>query len=104
MLRQLAHWKSRSTIDDTLDVFPCHGVGGIWGTIMTGVFASGVGLAFGETKTFVAHLEGLAVVAAFVFIGTWILLKITDAIIPMRVTVQEELVGLDRSQHGEAIL
>jgi Amt family ammonium transporter len=40
----------------------------------------------------------------FLFIGTWILLKITDAIIPMRVTVQEELVGLDRSQHGEAIL
>ena len=52
-----AHWKTKSTLDDTLDVFPCHGVGGMVGMICTGIFAKDVGLIYGKTKTFLDHLR-----------------------------------------------
>jgi Amt family ammonium transporter len=96
--------KSRTAIDDTLDVFPCHGVGGVMGMLLTGVFAKDVGLAFGPTKTFLMHCLALVLVSGFSFFGSYILYKLTDWIIPMRVSIEEEEEGLDRSQHGESML
>ncbi|HEX8202716.1 MAG TPA: ammonium transporter [Isosphaeraceae bacterium] len=98
------HWKSKSTLDDTLDVFPCHGVGGMVGMIFTGVFAANVGLTSGQTQTFLYHLLALVIVAVYTFAGSWVLYKVTDLIIPLRVTEEQELTGLDLSQHGETAL
>ena len=108
----MVEWRSKSNIDDTLDVFPCHGVGGIVGFLLTAVFAdqhinaantTGNGLFFGETKLFTIHLLTTLGVAVFVFIGTYLLLKLTDLITPLRVTEAEEEEGLDMSQHGEKL-
>jgi ammonia channel protein AmtB len=99
--RPAVHWKSRSTLDDTLDVFPCHGVGGIVGMVLTGVLAREVGLFWGQTATFVAHMAALVIVSAYSFLGSMAIYKLTDLIIPLRVTEEEERVGLDLSQHGE---
>jgi ammonium transporter, Amt family len=98
------HWKTKSTLDDTLDVFPCHGVGGITGMVMTGVFARDVGLTSGKYETFFYHLLALVIVAVFAFGGSWLLYKITDLVIPLRVTYEQEEIGLDLSQHGETAL
>jgi len=98
------HWKTRSTLDDTLDVFPCHGVGGMVGMVMTGIFAKDVGLTSGHYQTFLFHLLALVIVAVYAFGGSWILYKITDWIIPLRVTEEQESLGLDLSQHGESAL
>ncbi len=82
------------------------------GMILTGVFANqavnsanatGNGLIFGETHLFLIHIIALIGVSLFVVVGTWILLKITDAITPLRVTAEEELLGLDLSQHDEEL-
>ena len=108
----VAHLRSKSTLDDTLDVFPCHGVGGMVGMIMTGIFASkGVnsavtveGLAFGETGLFVTHLIALLIVSGFAFGMSFLLLKITDMILPLRVTEADEKEGLDVSQHDEFLI
>ncbi|WP_435011310.1 ammonium transporter [Tundrisphaera lichenicola] len=97
------HLRTKSTLDDTLDVFPCHGVGGMVGMIATGIFADH-GLADGETALFISHMIALVVVSAFAFFGSLILFKITDLIIPLRVTPEQEEVGLDLSQHGETAL
>jgi Amt family ammonium transporter len=99
----VVHWKSHTTLDDTLDVFPCHGVGGMVGMVMTGVFAHDVGLVNGKWTTFLHHLGALVFVTAFTFVGSWIIYKVTDAIIPLRVTESDEEVGLDLSQHGEVM-
>jgi Amt family ammonium transporter len=108
----MVEWRTKSNIDDTLDVFPCHGVGGIVGFLLTAVFAdqhinaantTGNGLFFGETKLFTVHLLTTVGVAVFVFIGTFLLLKLTDLITPLRVTEAEEEEGLDLSQHGEGL-
>jgi Amt family ammonium transporter len=108
----MVEWRTKSNIDDTLDVFPCHGVGGIVGFLLTAVFAdqhinaantTGNGLFFGETKLFTVHLLTTVGVAVFVFIGTYLLLKLTDLITPLRVTEAEEEEGLDLSQHGEKL-
>ncbi|MFN8277906.1 MAG: ammonium transporter [Chitinophagales bacterium] len=93
--------KNKSNLDDTLDVFPCHGVGGIMGMLLTGVFAKEVGLFYGQWHTFAFHLLGLAVVSVFTFGGSYVLYRITDWIVPMRVSVEAEAAGLDFSQHGE---
>jgi Amt family ammonium transporter len=93
--------KNKSNLDDTLDVFPCHGIGGITGMILTGVFAKDVGLYYGHTTTFLYHLLGLLIVSVYTFGGSYILYKITDKIVPLRVSVQEESDGLDYTQHGE---
>lgn len=108
----VAHLRTRSTLDDTLDVFPCHGVGGMVGMIMTGVFATSAvnplvtdqGLAFGETKLFINHVIALVGVSAFAFAGSFLLLKITDLILPLRVTESDEKAGLDISQHDEFLV
>ena len=100
----MVHLKNKTgTLDDTLDVFPCHGVGGMVGMIMTGVFAKDVGLTSGHAYTFLVHCGALVFVAAFSFGGSWILYKITDAIIPLRVSEKSEAIGLDMSQHGEVM-
>nr|HPN18774.1 ammonia channel protein [Chitinophagales bacterium] len=103
------HFKNKSTLDDTLDVFPCHGVGGMVGMILTGVFAADYGtgitdwgLAYGETKTFIHHMVGLVGVAVFAFVGSYALYFITNLIDPIRVTKEEEELGLDITQHGES--
>src|SRR3954447_26801160 len=98
------HWKTKSNLDDTLDVFPCHGVGGMVGMLATGIFAKDVGLTSGQTKTFFYHLLALVIVSAYTFIGSFILYKVTDLIIPLRVTEEQEELGLDLSQHGETAL
>jgi ammonium transporter, Amt family len=96
-------WKAKSTLDDTLDVFPCHGLGGLVGMVATGIFAKDVGLAFGNTAVFFAHMKALLAVSAFTFLGSWVLYRITDFLIPIRVGPEQESIGLDMSQHGEAI-
>ena len=93
--------KNKSNLDDTLDVFPCHGVGGIVGMILTGVFAKEVGLFYGHSTTFLYHLLGLLIVSVFSFAGSYILYKITNLITPLRVSAENETLGLDYSQHGE---
>jgi ammonium transporter, Amt family len=99
----VVHWKSRSTIDDTLDVFPCHGVGGAVGMLATGVFAREAGLVAGRVDTLLVHVLALVFVTGFTFAGSWILYKLTDLVIPLRVSGDHEAVGLDVSQHGESM-
>jgi len=95
-------WKSKSTLDDTLDVFPCHGIGGIVGMIATAIFAKDVGLIFGKTETFIVHIISTIGVSIFVFVGSYILYWFTNLLIPIRVTEEQEEKGLDISQHGES--
>lgn len=95
--------KERTTIDDTLDVFPCHGVGGIVGMLLTAVFAREVGLVYGETETFLYHLLALGIVSAFTFGGSWLLYGLTQMLTPLRVSRAEEQMGLDVSQHEESV-
>lgn len=112
---KMVDWRTRYTsLDDTLDVFPCHGVGGMVGMLLTGVFATSAvnpaipdgynGLFFLDTKLFFAHLIALVGVSLFSFGGSYLLLKLTDYISPLRVDEKEESVGLDESQHGEGYL
>lgn len=105
-------WRSKTNIDDTLDVFPCHGVGGMVGMLLTGVFANtavnsgnttGNGLFYGETHLFFVHLLALVGVSAFAFFGSMLLLRITNAITPLRVSADDEIIGLDQSQHNEEL-
>ena len=98
------HWKSRSTLDDTLDVFPCHGVGGIVGMIATGIFAEKTGLIHGDTTLFLRHLGATVFVGLFSFCGSYLLYMITDAAITMRVRPEQEELGLDLSQHDESFV
>lgn len=95
------HTKNKSKVDDTLDVFPCHGVGGICGMILTGVFAKDVGLYYGQTATFSNHLLALVLVSVFTFGGSYLIYKLTALVVPLRVSVQDENDGLDFTQHGE---
>ncbi len=97
------HWRTRSTIDDTLDVFPCHGVGGMVGMVLTGVFAADVGLVHGSTHVFLVQLAALAIAAPYAFFGSWLLYRLTDAIIPLRVSERQALLGLDLTQHDETV-
>jgi ammonium transporter, Amt family len=103
----IANWRSsRTKLDDSLDVFACHGIGGIWGSIATGIFAlsaiNGVnGLLFGSPYQLVAQLVAVAVVASYSFIGSYILLKLINLVTKIRVSPEEEDAGLDMSQHGE---
>lgn len=96
-----AYYKQRTSLDDTLDVFPCHGVGGIVGMVLTSVFAKDVGLVYGETQTFLYHLLALAIVGAFSFGGSYLIYKITGQITRLRVSPEDERMGLDLSQHAE---
>jgi Amt family ammonium transporter len=97
------YWKSRSSIDDTLDVLPCHGVGGMAGMVLTAVFARDGGLITGSPVLFMKHLAALCLVSAFTFGGSWLLYKLVDLITPLRVDEHHEQLGLDLSQHGESL-
>ena len=97
------HLKNKSNVDDTLDVFPSHGVGGIVGMILTAVFAKEVGLIYGQTQTFLYHLLGLLIVSVFCFFGSYLLYMIVDKVLTMRVREDQEERGLDLSQHGEKL-
>jgi Amt family ammonium transporter len=94
-------WKSQTALDDTLDVFPCHGIGGMVGMIATAVFADKVGLIHGMTTTFKYHLIALVIVGAYTFVGSLLLYKVTDWILPLRVSALDEEMGLDLTQHDE---
>jgi Amt family ammonium transporter len=98
-----AHIRTKSELDDTLDVFPCHGVGGIVGMILTAVFAEKVGLIYGETSTFIHHLYALGIVSSYTVLGSLALYYLASKAVPMRVSAAEEELGLDLSQHGESI-
>lgn len=97
-------YRSKTSLDDTLDVFPAHGMGGIIGMILTAVFAQGVGLIYGEYKTFLFHLLTLVIVGVFAFGGSYLLYMLTNFIIPMRVSPKSERLGLDITQHDESYL
>jgi len=103
----VANWRAgRSRIDDTLDVFACHGVGGLWGSIATGLFASasinGIsGLFFGNPSQLLSQLLAIAVVAPFAFFGSYLLLKTINVFSQLRVSPEAEDAGLDVSEHGE---
>ncbi|MCA4900567.1 MAG: ammonium transporter [Bacteroidota bacterium] len=108
----MVHWKSKTSLEDTLDVFPCHGVGGAVGMIMTGLFANtainaanttGNGLFFGEFTLIKVHLIGLVIAVAFISLGSFIILKVTDWISPMTISEEEKKMGSDLSQHGERL-
>ncbi len=94
------HWKNHTNVDDALDVFPTHGVGGIFGTILTGVFVHG--LLAGDVKVFLIHILAVVIVCAYSFIVSYILYWITNKMIPMRVSAKSEAIGLDLSQHDES--
>ena len=105
----VAGWRARTTLDDSLDVFACHGAGGMLGTFATGLFASTAinaagpnGLFFGNPALVVAQLIGIVVVAAFAFVGSYVLLRVINVFTPVRVSPKEEDAGLDMSQFGEA--
>jgi Amt family ammonium transporter len=99
----------KGKIDDALDVFACHGVGGMTGMILTGVFASKAinpavvdqGLLFGETKLFISQMTALICVSVFAFTASYALFYITNKISRLRVSEEKEALGLDITQHGE---
>jgi Amt family ammonium transporter len=100
----------KGKIDDALDVFACHGVGGMVGMLLTGVFASNAvnsvvgehqGLIFGDATLFLTQLKALVLVSIFAFVGSYALFFIVNKITPLRVTEEKEELGLDISQHGE---
>ena len=73
------------------------------GMLMTGLFAKNVGLTSGHARTFLVHCGALIFVAVFSFVGSWVLYRLTDLIIPLRVSSEQEEIGLDLSQHGEVM-
>jgi Amt family ammonium transporter len=93
------YWKNKTHVDDALDVFPTHGVGGIFGTILTGVFVHG--LLDGNIHMFLIHLLAVVIVCGYTFVVSYILYWLTNKMIPMRVSPESEAAGLDKSQHDE---
>ncbi len=100
---KMLYWKKLKAIDDTLDVFACHGIGGIMGMILTAIFAEGENssLLHGGWTIFFHHMVALILVSLFTFFGSKLLFKITNSIIPLRVSDASERIGLDLSQHDE---
>jgi Amt family ammonium transporter len=104
----VANWRAgRSRIDDTLDVFACHGIGGMIGAIAVGLFATALvnpnvnGLFYGHPAQLGIQALAVVVVSAFAFVGSYLLLRLVDLFSPLRVSPKEEEDGLDLSQHGE---
>ena len=101
--------KHNLKIDDALDAFGCHGIGGVWGGIATGLFAKTSinsvarwdGLVFGNVHLFVAQVLSIIITAAVAVVGTLICIGIIRIFTPLRVDQKEEALGLDISQHGE---
>jgi Amt family ammonium transporter len=95
-------------VDDALDVFAVHGVGGIWGALATGLFASTAvnpagsnGLFYGNPEQLLKQAVAVGVVIVFTAAVTWVILKVIDVTIGLRVPEQEEVLGLDSTTHGE---
>ena len=105
----IAFVKKKFGYDDALDAFGCHGVGGIWGGIATGLFGlssiNGVaqwnGLFFGDVKLFFAQVISIVITIVIAIVGTLICVGITRIFTPLRVSKKEELIGLDKSEHDE---
>ncbi len=103
------HFKAtRTVLDDTLDVFPCHGIGGMVGMLMTGVFATlavnkagNNGWAYGNSAFFLTQLKAMAIAVVYSFAASWLIFKFIYFIVPIRVSHEEEEEGLDASQHDE---
>lgn len=102
------YYKQKSTLDDTLDVFPCHGIGGMAGMIMTGIFATTTvnsaganGLLYGNASFLFTQIKALLIVASYSFIVSYGIFRFINYILPLRVTSEEEELGLDASQHDE---
>ena len=101
--------KQKLKIDDALDAFGCHGIGGIWGGIATGLFgktsinsvAKWDGLVFGDHRLFLAQVLSIVITIAVAIVGTLICIGIVRIFTPLRVDPKEEMIGLDASQHGE---
>jgi Amt family ammonium transporter len=100
--------KIKRGMDDSLDVFACHGLGGMWGTLATGIFATVAvnsagadGLLYGNPAQLLKQLIGVAVIWVFAFSMTWIIGKVLQKTMGLRVNQMEETIGLDISQHGE---
>ena len=103
------YYKQRSKLDDTLDVFPCHGIGGMAGMVMTGIFASKVinsagndGLFYGNVTFFLTQLKAMAIAVTYSFAVSYAIFRFINYVLPLRVTREEEELGLDASQHNEA--
>ncbi|RYY52365.1 MAG: ammonium transporter [Chitinophagaceae bacterium] len=93
--------KHKTGVDDVLDVFACHGLGGITGMLLTGVFGSKALSSAVVDGQFLIQLKGMAVAVTFSFVASFIIFKIINMVMPMRVTTEEEVEGLDASQHNE---
>ncbi|HYK45714.1 MAG TPA: ammonium transporter [Parafilimonas sp.] len=103
--------RAKSRLDDTLDVFPCHGIGGMVGMLMTGVFATKAvnaagndGLLFGNIAFFLTQLKALAIVVAYSFTVSYAIFKFINYVLPLRVSAEDEILGLDATQHNEKYL
>lgn len=104
--------KQKSTkLDDTLDVFPCHGIGGMVGMLMTGIFATKAvnaagndGLFLGNTAFFLTQVKAMAIAVAYSFGVSFVIFKFINYILPLRVSSEDEEIGLDASQHNEKYL
>jgi Amt family ammonium transporter len=105
------YYKQKSTLDDTLDVFPCHGIGGMVGMLMTGIFATKAvnaagndGLFLGNYSFFFTQLKAMAIAVAYSFTVSFVIFKFINFILPIRVSEKDEEEGLDASQHNEKYL
>lgn len=105
------YYKSKSKLDDTLDVFPCHGIGGMVGMLMTGLFATTAvnsaganGALYGNWSFFFIQLKGMLIVVAYSFTVSYGIFKVINLIQPIRVSSEEEALGLDSTQHNENYL
>ena len=100
--------KEKFGYDDSLDAFGVHGVGGMWGAVATGIWATTAinpdgadGLFYGDTNLFFAQIISIVVAIIFAVVGSTVLYKIVNSIIPLRVDETEEILGLDVAEHGE---
>ncbi|MBV9987208.1 MAG: ammonium transporter, partial [Chitinophagaceae bacterium] len=103
-----SYYKSKSSLDDTLDVFPCHGIGGMVGILMTGIFATKTvnpggndGLFYGNAAFFLTQLKAMVIVVVYSFVVSFAIFKFINFILPLRVSTEEEELGLDATQHNE---
>ncbi len=103
-----SHYKTKTSLDDTLDVFPCHGIGGMVGILMTGIFATKTvnsagndGWFYGNFDFFFTQLKAMVIVVAYSFVVSFIIFKFINFILPLRVSAEEEEIGLDATQHNE---
>ena len=100
--------KEKFGYDDSLDAFGIHGIGGVWGAIATGLWATTAvnpdganGLFYGETNLFVAQIVSIGVAIVFAVVGSTVLYKVVSAVVALRADENEEILGLDITEHGE---